>query len=158
MGWQKAVEKSERALDKKIARKKAKLDSMHIFPEVLEDELGEENIRSTINLVRDMITRLTDVEQNVNETRKNIENQSLMRDEIDQRAESVQKSVKTIKDSTGTQLESVQDVAGSLSNLREAKKDVRVTIEKLEGDFKEITSLILYLDNVRDGTKDGNIE
>jgi len=38
----KAVEKSEKALDKKIARKKAKLDSLHIFPEVLEEELGEE--------------------------------------------------------------------------------------------------------------------
>ena len=38
----KVFEKSEKALDKQIARKKAKLDSLRPFPEVLEDRLREE--------------------------------------------------------------------------------------------------------------------
>ncbi len=38
----KALEKSERALDRQIARKKAALDSLRPFPKVLEDRLREE--------------------------------------------------------------------------------------------------------------------
>ncbi len=38
----KALEKSEKAIDKKIARKKAILDSLRPFPKVLEDRLREE--------------------------------------------------------------------------------------------------------------------
>ena len=38
----KALEKSEKAIDKQIARKKATLDSLRPFPKVLEDRLREE--------------------------------------------------------------------------------------------------------------------